>query len=304
VQRLFAGSLEVMPASTREFWLATSDLMAGQRESAERQFNQLLPAADPPLRLAIERRLARLSIPPSPLDAVAERVVDEAALEHDHDTNFGAQRPFFSPQARATQILIGLNVLMFAVEIILGGSTNQRTLYRLGAFFAPAVRAGEWWRLIAPLFLHFGWLHLAMNMLALWWLGPFLEFALGFRRYLVAYLISGIGSSCVVLLFSFGPRGGQLLVGASGCIMGLVGATGAVMLRAWWRQKTLSARRRLVAVLLIVLMQTVFDAMVPEVSMTAHLSGALIGFATALLLRDRLGTALPRTVAQGKGGGP
>ena len=80
------------------------------------------------------------------------------------------------------------------------------------------------------------------------------------------------------------------MVGASGCVMGLVGATMALMLRGWIRHKAISARRRLISASSIIIMQTVFDAIVPQVSMTAHLSGALIGFGTTLFLRDRLKT--------------
>ena len=61
------------------------------------------------------------------------------------------------------------------------------------------------------------------------------------------------------------------------------------MLRGWLREKAFSARRRLIGVVAIVAMQTGFDALIPQVSMTAHLSGAAIGFAIALLWRDRLG---------------
>ena len=167
VELLFAGSLSVMPAPAREFWLATADLAAGNQEAAKRQFNQLLPAADPPLRLAIQRRLSHLSMRPPPLDAAAEQVVEEAARELGHDEKFSAQPSLFSREARATQILIILNVLVFLVEIGQGGATDLHTLYRLGAFFPPSVRAGEWWRLVTSLFLHYGWLHITMNMLAL-----------------------------------------------------------------------------------------------------------------------------------------
>ena len=125
-------------------------------------------------------------------------------------------------------------------------------------------------------------------MFALWILGPFTEFALGFRRFIQVYLLAGIGSMGMVMIFGTGPNGEQLTVGASGCIMGLVGATGALMLRGWLREKALAAKRRLLATLLIVSIQTLFDSVVPQVSMTAHLSGALIGFAATLVLRDRL----------------
>ena len=143
--------------------------------------------------------------------------------------------------------------------------------------------------MIASLFLHFGALHLAMNMFALWILGPFTEFALGFRRFILVYALAGVGSMTVVMLFASGPDGEQLTVGASGCIMGLVGASEALMLRGWLREKALVAKRRLFAVLAIVSLQCLFDSVVPHVSMTAHLSGAVIGFAATMLLGDRLG---------------
>ena len=290
VERLFTGNLALVPASTQQFWIATADLAAGQREAAKHQFELLLPAADPSMRLAIERRLARISNSPAPPEPSAESVIESAALEHGHDERFGARPTLFSSQARAIQALILLNLLMFVAEMLLGGASNLETLYPLGALFPPAVRAGESWRLVASLFLHLGPLHLAMNMVALWVLGPFIEFALGFRKFLFVYLLAGIGSMAVVMAFASGPTGEQMTVGASGSIMGLVGATGALMLRGWMREKALSARRRLAGVLIIVATQTIFDALVPQVSMTAHLSGAVIGFLATLILRDRLKT--------------
>ena len=290
VENLFAGTLAVLPAPVRAFWLATADLQAGASQSAKRQFDELLPGADPVLRTAIERRLSRISIPPEPFDATAERVVENAATEHGHEEKFGLQRSLFSSRARATQILIALNVLMFAVESYLGGSDDGRVLYRLGALFPPAVRAGEWWRLIMATFLHFGALHLTMNMLGLWFLGPFVEFALGFRRFLLVYLLAGVGSMATVMAISSGANAESLTVGASGCVMGLVGATGSLMLRSWLRENALAAKRRLGLMLLIVSMQVLFDSVTPHVSMTAHLSGAIIGFAAVMILRDRLKT--------------
>lgn len=79
--------------------------------------------------------------------------------------------------------------------------------------------------------------------------------------------------------------------------MGLVGATGALMLRGWLREKALAAKRRLVAIVVIVSMQTLFDSVVPQVSMTAHLSGALIGFAATMVLGDRLKPPPPQPPA-------
>jgi rhomboid protease GluP len=294
VEGLFAGSLAVVPAPTRAFWLATADLEAGAPESAKRQLEALLPGADPLLRRAVQRRLSRIAILPEPLDVSAERVVAEAVREHDHEETFGVQPSLFSRRACATQIIMALNVFMFVAENYLGGGTNLEVLYRLGALFPPAVRGGEWWRLITAAFLHFGALHLAMNMFGLWFLGPFVEFALGFRRFMLVYLLAGIGSMAMVMAFSSEAGSESLTVGASGCIMGLVGATGALMLRGWLREKAIAAKRRLVLMLLIVSMQILFDSAIPQVSMTAHLSGAFIGFAATMVLHDRLRRTAPQ----------
>ena len=132
-------------------------------------------------------------------------------------------------------------------------------------------------------FLHYGAFHLAMNMLGLWFLGPPAEFALGFRRFVAIYLLAGIGSMATVLACGYGADEAPLTVGASGCVMGLVGALGALMLRGWLHEKAHAAKRRLLAVLLIVLLQSVFDVAVPQVSMTAHLFGACIGFLATMV---------------------
>jgi rhomboid protease GluP len=295
-RRLLSGTLALLPEATKRFWRATADMAAGEIDSATKQFHELLPAADAALRSAIDRRLLRPLLPAQTLGEPEARVIEQTILEQKHDEAFGTTRSIFSLRARGTQVLIALNFAMFVAEIIAGGSTNLQTLYRLGAVFPPAIRAGGWWRLVAALFLHAGPAHLAMNMLALGVLGPFVEFALGLKRYLILYLVAGVGSMSIVMLAASGPDGQQMTVGASGCIMGLVGATGALMLRGWLRERALSARRRLMATLVIILMQTAFDFVIPQVSMTAHLSGALLGFTITLLLRDRpKATNLPAT---------
>ena len=288
VEGLLAGNMAVLPEAVRQFWLATADLASGATESAQRQLEHLLPVVDPAMRLAVERRLCRLPVRLEPLDAPAQWVIDEATREQGQDDRFGARRSLFSSQARGTQLLILLNVLVFMAEVLLGGATNGETLYQLGALFGPAVRAGQWWRLVASLFLHWGALHLTMNMVGLWVLGPFTEFALGFRRYMAIYLLAGIGSMGTVMAMASGANGDQLTVGASECIMGLVGATAGLMLRGWLREKASIAKRRLVAMFAIVVLQTFFDSLVPQVSMTAHISGALIGFLGTVMVRDRL----------------
>jgi rhomboid protease GluP len=286
VEAVLDGSLAMMPATSKEFWIATAKLMSGATEEATTRLEKLRGESSAPLRDLISRRLA-MPLPSPGARANAEALIQRVLLEWSHDDRFGGQRSFFSKHARACQIILGLNLLMFALEIRAGGSTDQFALYRLGALVPIAVREGQWWRLVSSLFLHFGPVHLLMNMLALWFLGPFTEFALGFKKFLLVYFVAGIGSMSIVMRFASGPHGEQITVGASGSLMGLVGATGALMLKGWLRQKATIARRRLFDVIMIVILQTMFDSIVPHVSMAAHLSGVVLGFAATLFLQDR-----------------
>ena len=126
-----------------------------------------------------------------------------------------------------TQVIMAINVFMFMVEICPGQQHRSGRLVPLGRIIPAGSPRSEWWRLILSLFLHFGPLHLAMNMLGLWLLGPFTEFALGSRRFVLVYLLAGIGSMTTVLVCSSGAQEVSLTVGASGCVMGLVGAVGS-----------------------------------------------------------------------------
>lgn len=178
------------------------------------------------------------------------------------------------------------NALMFVVEIALGGSTNPETLHRLGELDAAAVWFGhEYWRLFTALFLHYGALHLAFNLYALWIIGPGLERAIGGLRFTACYLIAGIGSSAgVVLLRAARLTTAEQLVGASGCVMGIVGAWAGLLLR---HRDLPMAGQRLQNILLIVAIQTAFDLSTPQVSLGAHLTGLVVGFLVGFLIAPR-----------------
>jgi rhomboid protease GluP len=114
--------------------------------------------------------------------------------------------------------------------------------------------------------------------------GPFAERAFGFVIFMCVYFAAGLGSMWMDAMVAHH----HFTVGASGAIMGLVGATGGLMLKGWLQERAHPAKRGLRMILMVLAIQSAFDITVPQVSMTAHLSGALIGFATALLLPNRL----------------
>jgi rhomboid protease GluP len=113
------------------------------------------------------------------------------------------------------------------------------------------------------------------------------ERAFGRLRYAAIYLISGFtGSAVYLILTRLGVIQPDELVGASGCIMGLLGATGAIMLRAWIRQRASAARQIFLRLLLVVALQVYFDQTTPQVAGLAHALGLLGGFVSALILRE------------------
>ncbi len=187
--------------------------------------------------------------------------------------------------AHITYTLICLNLLVYALEIKLGGSTDFIVLDKLGALIPEKVQAGQWWRLIGANFLHYGKLHLATNMISLYFLGRLVEFNLGRKYYLILYFVSGIGSMSIFSLVALKiGEANFFLVGASAAIMGLIGTILAISLQVWLRQKNSVSTRRLQQIILIIIIQFIFDNLIPQVSFYSHLFGFLIGFIVGSLL--------------------
>ena len=188
--------------------------------------------------------------------------------------------------APAVFVLILLNVLVFLFQIWFGDLNDPDVLHRIGALEPYAVVAqGEYWRLFTALFLHGGFLHLGFNLFALYVLGPSLERSIGTIRFLACYLISGLASSAgVVALNEMGLVRIDQVIGASGCILGVVGAWAGFLVR---HHHAPFAKQQLANIGLIVVIQIAFDLSTPEVSMAAHLCGLVAGFFLGLILAPR-----------------
>jgi rhomboid protease GluP len=214
-----------------------------------------------------------------------------SSVPAEHDT-----RPSWRNQVRnapAVFALILVNVLVFLFEIFAGDWNDPEFLHRIGALEPYAVVAqGEYWRLFTALFLHGGYLHLGFNLFALYILGPPLERSIGTIRFLACYLISGIVSSAgVVVLNELGLVRVAEVIGASGCILGVVGTWAGFLLR---HRHAPFAKQRLANIGFIVAIQIAFDISTPQVSMAAHMCGLVAGFFLGLLLA-------PHAVALGAG---
>lgn len=280
VVRLFQCALSSYDRAYQDFWSLTALMAAGQEQKARPKLIELAKKGDSLLESAISWRLSN----PPPL---AARILSDSSKTFlfqmretwGRDIRYGRVFSLKPQKASVTYSLIGINVLFFALEIYLGGSENLETLYALGALVPEIAWDGEWWRFILANFLHFGYIHLIANMFGLYLFGPFVELNLGIWRYLCVYGISGVGTMVGFAFWvnRFGDPD-TILVGASAAIMGAIGATAAILLRGLQREKSRMASKRLRLILFIILSQTAFDFVIPQVSFFAHTSGLLLGF--------------------------
>lgn len=178
-------------------------------------------------------------------------------------------RPFF------TYLFIAIQVIVFLLMEVSGGSTNTSVLIQFGAKVNWLILEGEWWRLFVPIFLHIGLLHLFMNTLALYYIGITAEKIFGNFRFLFIYLFAGICGSIASLLFS--PN---ISAGASGAIFGLFGALlyfGVIYPKLFFRTMGMN-------ILFVIGINLVFGFSFSGVDNAGHIGGLIGGFIGAAIV--------------------
>ncbi|WP_058307448.1 rhomboid family intramembrane serine protease [Gracilibacillus massiliensis] len=179
------------------------------------------------------------------------------------------QAIFNRGKPRLSYLLIALNVIIFFLLEYAGGSTNPEVLIEYGAKYNIAMLEGEWWRVITSMFLHIGFLHLALNMLALYFIGTLVERIYGNVRFLVIYFLAGIAGG--MASFALNP---SIAAGASGALFGLFGALlffGIKYPRVFFKTMGLN-------VIFIVILNIVFGFSVQQIDNGAHIGGLIAGF--------------------------
>jgi len=175
-----------------------------------------------------------------------------------------------------TFALIGVNVAMYLLTAVLARSAldnGASALFQRLALFPYGVAEGELPRLVVSGFLHFGPLHLLVNMYALYILGRDLESVLGRVRYGAVYAVSLLSGSTAVMLFQT-PN--SLTAGASGAVFGLMGGLAVVLYRL---------KRSPTPVLTVIALNVAISVAVPNISLWGHLGGLVAGgLATAVLV--------------------
>jgi len=232
----------------------------GPLRAAEKRVFPLVPSPQP---LAPDSRLL-LSMSDIPISIPSAR------------PPLGAARRYWPV---VTLAILGINFIIFLITTYAGGSTNPNVLLDFGASFSPYFRRGEYWRLVMPMFLHIGWLHLIVNSYALFILGPILERVYGPGRFALFYVAAGMGSSALSMSLSR-----VIAAGASGAIFGIAGA----MLVAGYLHRELIPPRLGRAlgggILPFIVISLVFGFSVRGIDNWGHLGGLVTGMVLAALV--------------------
>lgn len=189
------------------------------------------------------------------------------------------------PEIWITKLLIAANILVFAAMLLDGAglwhSANGIQL-AWGANFGPATQDGEWWRLASAIFLHFGAVHLLLNMWALWDAGQWVERVYGHARFASIYIISGLTGNLVSLVIQ---GNSAVSGGASGAIFGIYGA----LLTFLWRERDAITKHEFRwlfwGALGFSLATIVMGFIIPGIDNSAHIGGFISGILISILLQ-------------------
>ena len=197
-----------------------------------------------------------------------------------NDTPDALERIFQGPINWMNLIIIGVNIIVFALMEIFGDTDNITFMLKCGAAYTPWILDGQWYRLFTSMFLHFGVSHLLNNMVLLLFLGDMLEEAAGKWRYLLIYLGGGLAGNIVSLLMDY--RTGEMVVsaGASGAVFAVIGGIFVILIKQRGKVENLTLPR-----LVFVIFLSIYHGFQSTgIDNAAHIGGLLGGIILAFFV--------------------
>ncbi|MBW3600657.1 MAG: rhomboid family intramembrane serine protease [Planctomycetes bacterium] len=188
-----------------------------------------------------------------------------------------------TPRVFITPLIVAINVLVFLAMATSGVDPIRPTALEVlpwGANFGPKTLGGEWWRLGASMFLHFGLIHLGFNMWVLWDAGKLVERLVGNVGFLILYLFSGLMAAVVSL--NWHPQ--SVGAGASGAVFGVIGALGGFLLlrRDTVPMQILQSIRSSLGAFII--FNLFIGLAIPFIDLSAHVGGLIAGGVCGLVM--------------------
>jgi rhomboid protease GluP len=172
-----------------------------------------------------------------------------------------------------TFVLVGHSTGIFSMDHLVYGD-QCGVLTKLGRISCVYVLKGQWWRVITPVFLHSGLLHLAANMLALLIVGYIVEEKIGAAKYILAFAGSAVFSSLCIMKYTGGT------VGASGGIFGIIG----VMIVIFVKDRSYILEKMSIAKWIVLVMYVIISNLIGRISVLSHASGLAAGIIIGILI--------------------
>ena len=198
--------------------------------------------------------------------------------KHNQDDAKRVENVFKMKKPIITYALVIINILLYIIPITFGFYNN---IIEKFCIYGPAIRNGEYYRILTGTFLHANLLHLGFNCYALAILGSQLESFLGKPKYLIVYLFSGLIGS----LFSMTFGGDYYSIGASGAIFGLMGS----LVYFGYHYRVYLGNVVKSQIIPLILMNLGIGFLMPGVDNSAHIGGLLGGalVTVALGVKDK-----------------
>lgn len=184
-------------------------------------------------------------------------------------------------QVSGTILLVIVNVVVFFALSFKGMTEDAVFMLQHGAMYTPLMQeSGEYYRLFTSMFLHFGFEHLMNNILILIVMGRVLEPQIGTVRYLLLYLLSGIGGNIVSAGWEWITGDYAISAGASGAIFGIIGGLLYIAIRNRGRIGNLTGR----GLIFMIVLSLYYGFTSSGVDNMAHIGGLLSGCIAGVLL--------------------
>lgn len=184
-------------------------------------------------------------------------------------------------QAPCAILIMLANVVVFLALTMQGMTENGGFLLENGAMYLPyVIEEQQYYRVFTSMFLHFGFEHLMNNMVMLMVIGWNLEMEIGTIRFLIIYLLSGLGGNLMSACWSLKIGEYAISAGASGAIFGLIGALFYVAIRNRGRIGNITGR----GIIVLIVLSLYFGYASSGVDNMAHIGGLVSGFFLGVLL--------------------
>jgi membrane associated rhomboid family serine protease len=195
-----------------------------------------------------------------------------------------------------------LYIIIFACEILQNeglepiyrnplGGPSDKTLVLMGAKYGPSVVGGEWWRLVAPLFLHSGLGHIILSV-ALKFCSVDVERLSGFWRAVVVYFASGVFG--LVLSCLFIPT--MVSCGSTGSQFGYIGLLLSDLISTW---RGVENRNKKLIKYIVCIVVTLIAGLTPFVDNFSHIGGFIVGFFVALMILPNMSFGFAEQICHG-----